>query len=285
MGLRFRKSIKIAPGVKFNINKKSVGLTVGKSGVHYTVNSKGKRTASVGIPGTGLSYTSSSGGGASKKSATNNPSGIDNSGIPAPKKKKGKGCLIVIIAIFIIAGIGSLFGDDNKEPTEIKLSADTKTIYDINSDIPIDVVFEPSDVSIDNISCESDGGKFTNENGVFSFKSSKEGSYKVYVKCGDVKSNTLAFSIEDKEAKRKAEEEAKKQAELEAQKKAEEEAAAQAAAEAEAQAEEPQEEMVWIPASGSKYHSNSSCSGMNNPTQVTKSDAEARGYTPCKRCH
>ena len=88
------------------------------------------------------------------------------------------------------------------------------------------------------------------------------------------------------EAKRK--EEAEKQAEIEAQQKAEE-AAAQAAAEAEAQkqaqAQEPQEEMVWIPASGSKYHSNSSCSGMNNPTQVTKSDAEARGYTPCKRCH
>ena len=27
MGLRFRKSFKIAPGVKFNVNKKSVGMT------------------------------------------------------------------------------------------------------------------------------------------------------------------------------------------------------------------------------------------------------------------
>lgn len=54
MGLRFRKSIKIAPGVKLNINKKSCSVTVGKRGAHYTINSKGKHTASVGIPGTGF---------------------------------------------------------------------------------------------------------------------------------------------------------------------------------------------------------------------------------------
>lgn len=68
MGFRFRKSFKIAPGVKFNVNKKSVGLTFGKRGAHFTINSKGKRTTSLGIPGTGLSYTSTSGGGGKKKS-------------------------------------------------------------------------------------------------------------------------------------------------------------------------------------------------------------------------
>lgn len=46
-----------------------------------------------------------------------------------------------------------------------------------------------------------------------------------------------------------------------------------------------QEPMVWIPASGSKYHSYAGCSGMKNPTQVTKSTAEARNYTPCSKCH
>lgn len=67
MGFRFRKSFKIAPGVKLNINKKSFGLTIGKRGAHYTINSKGKRTTSIGIPGTGLSYTSTSGGRKKKK--------------------------------------------------------------------------------------------------------------------------------------------------------------------------------------------------------------------------
>lgn len=43
--------------------------------------------------------------------------------------------------------------------------------------------------------------------------------------------------------------------------------------------------LVWIPNSGSKYHSNSGCSGMKNPHQVSRSQAEARGYEPCKKCY
>ena len=43
--------------------------------------------------------------------------------------------------------------------------------------------------------------------------------------------------------------------------------------------------MVWISKTGSKYHSSPSCSGMKNPTRVTKSEAGTMGYIPCKRCH
>ncbi len=68
MGLRFRKSIKIAKGVNLNLNKKSVGLSIGGKGARYTINSSGRRTATVGIPGTGLSYSHTSKSG-SKKSA------------------------------------------------------------------------------------------------------------------------------------------------------------------------------------------------------------------------
>lgn len=58
MGLRFKKSVKIAPGVKVNLNKKSTSVTLGTKGVHHTVSSNGKKTTSVGVPGTGLSYVS-----------------------------------------------------------------------------------------------------------------------------------------------------------------------------------------------------------------------------------
>lgn len=68
MGFRFRKSVKIAPGVKLNLNKKSVGLTIGGKGAKYTVNSKGRKTKTVGLPGTGLSYSQVSSG--KKKSKT-----------------------------------------------------------------------------------------------------------------------------------------------------------------------------------------------------------------------
>ena len=49
-------------------------------------------------------------------------------------------------------------------------------------------------------------------------------------------------------------------------------------------APEPTEEMVWIPSSGTKYHSNSTCSNMKDPTEVPLSEAEAKGFTACKRC-
>ncbi len=44
--------------------------------------------------------------------------------------------------------------------------------------------------------------------------------------------------------------------------------------------------MVWIPTNGgTKYHSRSGCSNMENPVQVTLDEAQSRGFTACKRCH
>ena len=43
--------------------------------------------------------------------------------------------------------------------------------------------------------------------------------------------------------------------------------------------------LVWVPRSGSKYHSKSNCSGMKNPRQVTLAEALSCGFTPCKRCN
>lgn len=48
---------------------------------------------------------------------------------------------------------------------------------------------------------------------------------------------------------------------------------------------ETSEAMVWIPQSGSKYHSTSTCSNMKNPSQVTISEAKNRGYEACSKCH
>lgn len=44
--------------------------------------------------------------------------------------------------------------------------------------------------------------------------------------------------------------------------------------------------MVWIPTKGgTKYHTHAGCSNMDNPEKVTQTEAETRGFTPCKRCH
>lgn len=49
--------------------------------------------------------------------------------------------------------------------------------------------------------------------------------------------------------------------------------------------ENKQSTMVWVPKTGSKYHSKSSCSNMKNPSQVPIEQAIANGYTACKKCY
>ncbi len=60
MGMRYRKSINLGGGVKLNLNKKSVGVSAGSKHMRYMVNSAGRRTTSVGVPGTGMSWRQTS---------------------------------------------------------------------------------------------------------------------------------------------------------------------------------------------------------------------------------
>lgn len=47
------------------------------------------------------------------------------------------------------------------------------------------------------------------------------------------------------------------------------------------------EDTVWVSGSGSKYHSRNDCGTMNpnNASQISKSKAELKGMTPCKKCY
>ncbi|MBE5087559.1 DUF4236 domain-containing protein [Bacillus thuringiensis] len=55
MGFKFRRSVKIAPGVKINLSNKGAGVSVGGKGARVSVGPSGTRFTS-SIPGTGLSY-------------------------------------------------------------------------------------------------------------------------------------------------------------------------------------------------------------------------------------
>ena len=58
MGLKFRKSIKLAPGVKLHLTGKGISsVSLGKNGAKVNISKKGTRST-VGIPGSGLSYSS-----------------------------------------------------------------------------------------------------------------------------------------------------------------------------------------------------------------------------------
>ncbi len=56
MGLRFRKSISLIPGVRLNFSKSGMSVSSGVPGFRKTINTKGQVTTTVGIPGTGLYY-------------------------------------------------------------------------------------------------------------------------------------------------------------------------------------------------------------------------------------
>lgn len=70
MAIRFRKSFKLAPGLRLNVGKKGASLRVGPKGAGYTVGTSGQRV-SASIPGTGVGFTSKVGNRKSDNQNTN----------------------------------------------------------------------------------------------------------------------------------------------------------------------------------------------------------------------
>ena len=342
MSFRFRKSVNLGSGAKLNINKKSISTSLGTRGAHTTFSSNGKRTNTVGIPGSGLSYTKTTSG------KRNN------------KKGCGTGCLTSIV-IFILLCILAPPSDKNDTTTEalttntakITTAATTENdsseqhfyddaeIHDVmngsgtekigeysvvkiasdefNDDMLNDWFFnyvQPNDFNycliifknIGNLGVYASGDMVIKDAGIeidsagdyiyssseneILYSLSSDGTLKAY------ESDDTETSQETKEAIEVVTESAKTteatEAVTEATKTTEateavtEAAKTTEATEAVTETEAPTTEyveMVWIPNTGAKYHSRSSCSNMNNPRQVTRSEAEAMGYTPCKRCH
>ena len=58
MALRFRKSMKVMPGVRVTLGKKGISGSLGATGARVSVNSKGQIRGTAGLNGTGLSSTS-----------------------------------------------------------------------------------------------------------------------------------------------------------------------------------------------------------------------------------
>lgn len=94
MGLRFRKSVKIAPGVRLNISKKSVGISAGVKGYRKSINSSGRVTTSIGVPGTGVSYVKTENLKSKKKKAASNrassTAAVANSSVVTPASVSSK---------------------------------------------------------------------------------------------------------------------------------------------------------------------------------------------------
>ena len=86
MGMRFRKSKKIAPGVRLNLSAKSASISIGPKGFKKTFSTSGRTTTTVGIPGSGLSYSTSKkiGQTAARTTSQEVPAAVV---LPSPKNK------------------------------------------------------------------------------------------------------------------------------------------------------------------------------------------------------
>mgnify|MGYP003340955425 FL=1 len=56
MGFRFRRSIRLLPGIRVNFGKTGSSLSIGGRGATVNLSARGTRTT-VGLPGTGLSFS------------------------------------------------------------------------------------------------------------------------------------------------------------------------------------------------------------------------------------
>ena len=264
MGFRFRKSVKIAPGVRLNIGKKSVGISAGVKGARVSVNSSGRKTTTVGLPGTGLSYSKSEKIGGRKtttrSASSNNAQPIRPDLPPAQplEEKKKKGCcgcaVYAFIALLIIGALGSCIGgteDKDKQTdtgdgtqaaviTQLTQTSDAVTEIDLGSSQTLTYTVDPSDFEMTadavyattsdsdvltvSAECLSDPARVEV---TLTGKAAGTANYTIRAAEGDAQ-QTGQITVHDQAAEQAA-------AEAEAKAKAEQEAAEKAAAEKAAQ--------------------------------------------------
>ena len=185
MGLRFRKSFKIAPGVRVNIGKKSVGISAGVKGARVSVNSKRRKTTTIGLPGTGLSYSKSSKIGSSKTDTKTADTPLPVEPLqdtsqsedqqftarpdlppaqPQVVKQRGKGCGCIIYAalgLLIVSVLGSCLGIGGDKPSKgtnavaqsaviasLTPSNAAPTELDVGSSYTLTYTIDPSDYKV-----------------------------------------------------------------------------------------------------------------------------------------
>jgi hypothetical protein len=120
VGFRYRKSVRIAPGIRLNVSRRGVGVSAGVKGLRYSLSPTGRRRRTVSLPGTGISYvTSSSGRRASKHDVA--------AGESAPRGGalawvKGHKVVSGAAAVMVAAVVGSI-GGGGSTPTPSPASA------------------------------------------------------------------------------------------------------------------------------------------------------------------
>jgi hypothetical protein len=97
MGFRLRRSIRILPGIRVNVGKQYASVSLGVRGAHVTVRAGHKVRATVGVPGTGLSYT--------KGGGTERPATSHSIGSPPAAGITWRAWLLAAVVLAVILGM------------------------------------------------------------------------------------------------------------------------------------------------------------------------------------
>lgn len=125
MAFRFRKIIKLFPGVRLNISKSGLSTTFGGPGAAINIGKRGTR-GTIGLPGSGMSYSTMLSGG--RRRAASNAQDPDTSIEPDAVKQGSGGCIgILLIGSFIIImAIAFIGGQESTPPTSTSDIADSE---------------------------------------------------------------------------------------------------------------------------------------------------------------
>lgn len=280
MGLNFRKSIKIAPGVRLNFGRKSTGISFGGKYSGVSFNSRTGARARISAPGTGFSYTTKLGSSKKSSSSTNNINYQNNS------TNKGGGCLIsclkwVCYLIFLpfawIYGIYWLLvkrkklADNPKQQKSKTIVAVVLSVLSlltmignnssnssnnavISTELDTELISSEyintltTEIPIETISTEILITEATEINTIIPLSETE-----VHSDTEDsiIETETLPMVTEKSTQAPEAEKE---------------------------------EVLVWIDDTASRYHKKNGC-GMDDAYQVTLDEAISKGKTPCGRCY
>lgn len=291
MGLRFRKSIKLGKHTRLNLNKKSFGVSFGGKGARFTLNSKGRRTSTFGIPGTGLSYTTASGG--KKKSRSKSKAKGRKVCGSSTGAAKPSGCLIVaacigIIFIMICLVMAVVIGK-NKNGNDSSITLEwTQSDISVNSKAYIPDLYlkvdgkkaneiSPPEIQISNSNiCKIEYKDSNYAQVIYEIIPLKDGFADITATYDGVTSEPITITVD-------------------MGKKAETTTTTTVTT-TETETEPPktttettttaqQQEIVYITPTGDKYHTRSCRYYSDSCTAMTEEQAIQAGYTACAACH
>ena len=119
MGMRFRRSIGLGPGVRLNLSKTGIGISAGVKGARYSVHSSGRETTSARLPGTGVYYMKQTGGHGSHATAPASHNAGQAAAAPAPHA----GLFSPAYEKRFAEGVKHFLADDTRQATALFVEA------------------------------------------------------------------------------------------------------------------------------------------------------------------